>query len=34
MKCGAYDYLTKPFTEDELKITMDRALGSDHYETR
>lgn len=26
MKCGAYDYLTKPFTEDELKIAMDRAL--------
>ena len=26
MKCGAYDYLTKPFTEDELKIVMARAL--------
>ena len=26
MKHGAFDYLTKPFTGDELRVTVDRAL--------
>lgn len=29
MKLGARDYLTKPFTPDELRMSVDRALGED-----
>lgn len=26
MKCGAYDYLTKPFNRDELRLTVDKVV--------
>ncbi len=30
MKLGAFDYLTKPFTDDELVLSIDRALERQH----
>ena len=32
MKAGAYDYITKPFQFDDIKIKLERALQAKHME--